>query len=48
MKKIRVVMRNIISFWSAWDLYFGSSSRYTGYSDRYYGQTVRPVQGFTE
>ena len=32
---------------SAWNLLFFSSSR-TDYSYRYYGQSVRPVQGFTK
>ena len=31
-----------------WSLYFSSSSHTTGYSSRDYGQSVRPVQGFTE
>ena len=29
-------------------LYFSSSSHDTGYSERYYGRSVRPVQGFAE
>ncbi len=32
----------------AWCLYFSSSSHTTDYSSRDYGQSVRPVQGFTE
>ena len=32
----------------AWRLYFNSSDRSTLYNYRYYGQSVRPVQGFTE
>ncbi len=32
----------------AWYLGFNSGYHYTGSSDRYYGQSVRPVQGFAE
>ena len=32
----------------AWGLYFRSRDHYTYYSNRYYGQSIRPVQGFTE
>lgn len=34
--------------YGAWDLYFGSSALTTGSSGRNCGQSVRPVQGFTE
>ena len=32
---------------TAWDLYFNSSGHSTGHSSRFLGQSVRPVQGFT-
>jgi hypothetical protein len=32
----------------AWNLYFSSSSRFTDYSNRGRGQSVRPVLGFTK
>ena len=32
----------------AWSLDFDSSDHYTDYAGRYFGQSVRPVQGFTE
>ena len=32
----------------AWSLYFGSGGRGTNDGDRYGGQSVRPVQGFTK
>ena len=32
----------------AWGLDFGSSYHYTDYYDRIYGQSVRPLQGFTK
>ena len=34
----------------AWDLYFcsGCHGTYNDYGGRYYGRSVRPVQGFTE
>ena len=32
----------------AWGLYFYSGDHYTSYDRRYYGQPVRPVQGFTK
>ncbi len=32
----------------AWSLYFNSGDPHTGYVDRYYGQSVRPLQGFTK
>ena len=32
----------------AWYLYFNSSGRGMSYYDRYYGQSVRPVLGFTK
>ena len=32
----------------AWRLDFYSSSHGTNYDDRYYGQSVRPLQGFTK
>ena len=35
------------SDYSAWDLYFDSGYHGTRYSGRYDGQSVRPVQGFT-
>lgn len=34
--------------WHAWNLYFDSSRRYTDYNPRRYGQSVRPLQGFTK
>ena len=36
------------SFNSAWDLDFLTGSHGAGYGNRYYGRSVRPVQGFTE
>ena len=43
------------SYWSsvpfsgdAWCFSFGSSGHYTSYYYRYYGRSVRPVQGFTK
>ena len=33
--------------YNAWIVYFYSSDHNTYYYDRYYGQSVRPVQGFT-
>ena len=35
-------------YYRSWYLYFYSGNRYTNYIYRYYGQSVRPVQGFTE
>lgn len=32
----------------AWDLYFNSGDHGTYYSDRFYGRSVRPLQGFTK
>ena len=32
----------------AWYLYFYSSGYYTDFYNRFYGQSVRPVQGFTK
>ena len=34
--------------YDSWYLYFGSSGRSTFYNYRYYGQSVRPVQGFAK
>ena len=36
------------SYYAAWDLGFDSSSHGTYYYDRRYGQSVRPIQGFTK
>ena len=36
-------------YYNAWGLYFNSGGHSTGYYfTRYYGQFVRPVQGFTK
>ena len=34
--------------YGAWCLYFSSSDHYAYYNYRYYGQSVRPLQGFTK
>ena len=31
----------------SWNLFFHSSDHYTSGCSRYYGQSIRPVQGFT-
>ena len=39
---------NSDNYFSAWYLYFNSSNHYPYSSNRYRGQSVRPVQGFTK
>ena len=35
-------------YFNTWDFFFNSGCHYASYIDRYYGQSVRPVQGFTK
>ena len=35
-------------YFNTWDFFFNSGCLYASYIDRYYGQSVRPVQGFTK